>query len=99
MAGHALMTMSSTSGPLPSMELPLSPVSAPSSDIVARSEHVIGRAPGRESIAESVKLPGVFQMLQGDAPDTLRSRQNPTLSPMPFQPHRLRDFPVIRRIR
>ncbi|KAJ9413388.1 hypothetical protein FOXG_15016 [Fusarium oxysporum f. sp. lycopersici 4287] len=95
MAGHALVAMSSTSGPLPSMQPLLSPVPTLRSARVARSGHVMGRATGREAITESVKLPGVLQMLHGDAPVSLSSgwRQNPTLNTRPLQPQRLLSGP------
>ncbi|KAH7187571.1 hypothetical protein DER44DRAFT_845039 [Fusarium oxysporum] len=67
-AGHALVAMSSTSGPLPSMQPLLSPVPTLRSARVARAGHVMGRATGREAITESARLPGVLQMLHGDAP-------------------------------
>ncbi|KAL9563941.1 hypothetical protein ACKAV7_011976 [Fusarium commune] len=71
MTGHTLVAMSSTSGPLPSMQPLLSPISTLRSARVVRSEHVMGRATGREAITESVKLPGVLQMIHGDAPVSL----------------------------
>ncbi|KAH7205125.1 uncharacterized protein BKA55DRAFT_587325 [Fusarium redolens] len=56
--GHALVAMSSISGPLPSMQPLLSPVPTLRSTRVARSKHVTGRAKGREAITQPVKLPG-----------------------------------------
>ncbi|KAL7755623.1 hypothetical protein ACKLNR_014150 [Fusarium oxysporum f. sp. zingiberi] len=93
--GHALVAMSSTSGPLPSMQPRLSPVPTLRSTRVARSEHVTGRSKGREAITQPVKLPGVLQMLQGDALDSLSSgwRQNPTLNTRPLQRHQLLSGP------
>ncbi|KAG6979401.1 hypothetical protein FocnCong_v010557 [Fusarium oxysporum f. sp. conglutinans] len=95
MAGHKMVAMSSTSWPLPSMQPLLSPVPPLRSARVARFEHLKGRAVGTEAITESVKLPGVLQMLHGNAPDSLSSgwRQNPTLNTRPLQPHRLLSEP------
>ncbi|KAL7755378.1 hypothetical protein ACKLNR_014476 [Fusarium oxysporum f. sp. zingiberi] len=89
MAGHTPVAMPSTLAPLPS------PVQTLCSAGVAWSEQTERRATRRETTIETVKLPGVVQMLHGDSPVSLTSgcKQSPVLNTRSPQPQQLLPEP------
>ncbi|KAG7413047.1 hypothetical protein Forpe1208_v009617 [Fusarium oxysporum f. sp. rapae] len=89
MAGHTPVAIPSTLAPLPS------PVQTLCSAGVAWSEQAERRATRRETAIETVKLPGVVQMLHGDSPVSLTSgcKQSPVLNTRSPQPQQLLPEP------